>query len=150
MGCRPAGDDSCPINLLHTALPPKGTLPYDHGHHGRTFTQEPIMPHTATATKIRVGLYVRLEAKPGQEDAVAAFLKSALPIVEREPATMTWYAMRLGPTIFGIYDTFPDDQGREAHLAGQVAAALMQKAPELLASAPVIQKIHILAATLPD
>jgi quinol monooxygenase YgiN len=108
------------------------------------------MPHTATATKIRVGLYVRLEAKPGQEDAVAAFLKSALPIVEREPATMTWYAMRLGPTTFGIYDTFPDDQGREAHLAGQVAAALMQKAPELLASEPVIQKIDILAAKLPD
>jgi quinol monooxygenase YgiN len=107
------------------------------------------MPHTATATKIRVGLYVRLEAKPGQEDAVAAFLKSAIPLVEREPATMTWYAMRLGPTSFGIYDTFPDDQGREAHLAGQVAAALMQKAPELLASPPVIQKIDILAAKLP-
>jgi len=108
------------------------------------------MPHTATATKIRVGLYVRLEAKPGQEDAVASFLKAALPLVEREPATMTWYAMRLGPTSFGIYDTFPDDQGREAHLAGQVAAALMQKAPELLASPPVIQKIDILAAKLPD
>ena len=81
------------------------------------------MPHTTTATKIRVGLYVRLEAKPGQENAVAAFLKSALPLVEREPATMTWYAMRLGPTTFGIYDTFPDDQGREAHLAGDVATA---------------------------
>jgi quinol monooxygenase YgiN len=108
------------------------------------------MPHTATATKIRVGLYVRLEAKPGQEDALAAFLKSALPLVEREPATLTWYAMRLGPTVFGIYDTFPDDQGREAHLAGQVAAALMQKAPELLASPPVIQKIDILAAKLAD
>jgi quinol monooxygenase YgiN len=108
------------------------------------------MPHTATATKIRVGLYVRLEAKPGQEDAVAAFLKSALPLVEREPATMTWYAMRLGPSTFGIYDTFPDDQGREAHLAGKVAAALMQKAPELLASPPAIQKIEILAAKLPE
>jgi quinol monooxygenase YgiN len=107
------------------------------------------MPQTATATKIRTGLYVRLEAKPGQEDAVAAFLKSALPIVERERATVTWYAMRLGPTAFGIYDTFPDDQGREAHLAGQVAAALMQKAPELLASPPAIQKIEILAAKLP-
>jgi quinol monooxygenase YgiN len=148
--CRSASDDSCPINLLHAALRPKGTLPYVHGHHGRTFMQEPAMPPTATATKIRVGLYVRLEAKPGQEDAVAAFLKSALPIVEREPATLTWYAMRLGPTSFGIYDTFPDDQGREAHLAGQVAAALMQKAPELLASPPVIQKIDILAAKLPD
>ena len=108
------------------------------------------MSHTATANKIRVGLYVRLEAKPGQEAAVAEFLKSALPVVEREPATLTWYAMRMGPTTFGIYDTFPDDQGREAHLAGQVAAALMQKAPELLASPPAIQKIDVLAAKLPD
>ena len=99
------------------------------------------------ATEVMKGI---IEAKPGQEDAVAVFLKSALPIVEREPATLTWYAMRLGPTSFGIYDTFPDDQGREAHLAGQVAAALMQKAPELLASPPVIQKIDILAAKLPD
>jgi len=108
------------------------------------------MSHATPATKIRVGLYVRLEAKPGQENAVAAFLQSALPLVEREPATMTWYAMRLGPSTFGIYDTFPDDQGREAHLSGQVAAALMQKAPELLASPPVIQKIDVLAAKLPD
>jgi quinol monooxygenase YgiN len=108
------------------------------------------MSHTATANKIRVGLYVRLEAKPGQEAAVAEFLKSALPIVEREPATLTWYAMRMGPSTFGIYDTFPDDQGREAHLAGQVAAALMQKAPELLAGPPSIQKIEVLAAKLPD
>jgi quinol monooxygenase YgiN len=107
------------------------------------------MSPAATATRIRVGLYVRLEAKPGQEAAVAEFLKSALPIVEREPATLTWYALRLGPTSFGIYDTFPDDQGREAHLAGQVAAALMQKAPELLAGPPVIQKIDVLAVKLP-
>jgi quinol monooxygenase YgiN len=108
------------------------------------------MSHTATATKIRLGLYVRLEAKPGQEAAVAEFLKSALPLVEREPATLTWYAMRMGPTTFGIYDTFPDEKGREAHLAGQVAAALMQKAPELLASPPAIQKIEVLAAKLPE
>jgi quinol monooxygenase YgiN len=107
------------------------------------------MPQTATATKVRMGLYVRLEAKPGQEEAVATFLKSALPIVQREPATVTWYAMRLGPNVFGIYDTFADDQGREAHLAGQVAAALMQKAPELLASPPAIQKLEVLAAKLP-
>jgi quinol monooxygenase YgiN len=108
------------------------------------------MSQTATATKIRVGLYVRLEAKPGQENAVADFLKSAVPLVEREPATMTWYAIRMGPGTFGIFDTFADDQGREAHLAGQVAAALMQKAPELLASQPVIQKLEVLAAKLPE
>jgi quinol monooxygenase YgiN len=107
------------------------------------------MSPAATATRIRVGLYVRLEAKPGREAAVAEFLQGALPVVEREPATLTWYALRLGPTSFGIYDTFPDDNGREAHLAGQVAAALMQKAPELLASPPVIQKIDVLAAKLP-
>ena len=63
------------------------------------------MSHTTTATQLRLGLYVRLEAKPGQEAAVAEFLKSALPVVEREPATLTWYAMRMGPTTFGIYDT---------------------------------------------
>ena len=102
-----------------------------------------------TATEVRTGLYVRLEAKPGQEEAVATFLKSALPLVQREPATVTWYAIRLGPNVFGIYDTFSDDQGREAHLAGQVAAALMQKAPELLASPPAIQKLEVLAAKLP-
>jgi quinol monooxygenase YgiN len=125
-------------------------LPYEDGHDDRNLTQEPAMPQTATATKIRVGLYVRLEAKPGQENAVADFLKSAVPLVEREPATMTWYAIRMGPGTFGIFDTFADDQGREAHLAGQVAAALMQKAPELLASQPVIQKLEVLAAKLPE
>src|SRR3954471_6309532 len=109
-------------------------LAYEHGHDGRNLTQECAMPNTATATKIRLGLYVRLEAKPGQESAVAEFLKSAVPLVEREPATMTWYAIRMGPGTFGIFDTFPDEGGREAHLAGKVAAALMQMAPELLAS----------------
>ena len=108
------------------------------------------MPHTATATKIRLGLYVRLEAKPGQENAVADFLKSAAPLVEGEPATMTWYALRMGTGTFGIFDTFPDEQGREAHLAGKVAAALMQKAPELFATQPVIQKLEVLAAKLPE
>jgi len=125
-------------------------LAYRDGQRGRTLYAGARMSHTATATRIRVGLYVRLDAKPGQEAALAEFLKSALPLVEREPATLTWYAMRLGPSTFGIYDTFPDDQGREAHLAGQVAAALMQKAPELLAAPPVIQKIDVLAAKLPD
>jgi quinol monooxygenase YgiN len=107
------------------------------------------MPHTTTSTRVRTGLFVRLEAKPGQERAVADFLRSALPLVERESATTTWYAIKLGPSTFGIFDTFPDDQGREAHLAGQVAAALMQKAPELLAGAPAIEKAEILAAKLP-
>ncbi|HZM28508.1 MAG TPA: antibiotic biosynthesis monooxygenase [Gemmatimonadales bacterium] len=98
---------------------------------------------------VRSALLVRLEAKPGQEAAVAKFLQGGLPIVEQEPATITWYALKLGPSTFGIFDTFPDDKGRQAHLAGQVAAALMAKAPELLASAPTIEKVDVIAAKLP-
>jgi quinol monooxygenase YgiN len=97
-------------------------------------------------TKINFGLLVRLEAKPGKESEVAEFLKGALPIVQEEPATATWYAIRIGRSTFGIFDTFEAESGREAHLAGRVAAALMAKAPELLAGAPVIEKIDILAS----
>ena len=104
---------------------------------------------TKPATRVRTALWVRLDAKPGQEAAVAAFLEGGLSLVEQEPATITWYAIRLGPSTFGIFDTFPDDQGRDAHLAGRVAEALMAKAPELLASPPVIQKLDVLAAKLP-
>ena len=105
---------------------------------------------TKSAAKVRVALWVRLEAKPGKEAAVAKFLEGGLPIVEQEPATVTWYAIKLGPSTFGIFDTFPDDAGRQAHLAGQVAAALMAQAPELLATPPVIEKIEVLAAKLPS
>ena len=104
---------------------------------------------TKPATRVRTALWVRLEAKTGQEAAVAAFLEGGLSLVEQEPATITWYAIKLGPSTFGIFDTFPDDQGRDAHLAGRVAAALMAKAPELLANPPVIQKLDVLAAKLP-
>jgi quinol monooxygenase YgiN len=106
------------------------------------------MPAT-TATRAAVAIYIRLEAKAGQERAVADFLRNALPLVEREPGTTTWYAIQMGPSTFGIFDTFPDERGREAHLAGQVASALMAKAGELLATAPTIQKIDVLAAKLP-
>ena len=106
------------------------------------------MPAT-TATRAAVAIYVRLEAKPGQERAVADFLRSALPLVEREPGTTTWYAIQMGPSTFGIFDTFPDERGRDAHLAGQVAGALMDKAGDLLANAPTIQKLDVLAAKLP-
>jgi quinol monooxygenase YgiN len=104
---------------------------------------------TKPTSKVRTALWVRLEAKPGKEAAVASFLEGGLPIVEQEPATITWYAIKLGPSTFGIFDTFPDDKGRDAHLAGRVAAALMAKAPELLASAPSIEKVEVLAAKLP-
>jgi len=96
-----------------------------------------------------VGLLVRLEAKAGREADVEAFLKSAVPLVQAEPATTAWFAIRMGPSTFGIFDVFPDDAGRDAHLSGRVAAALMANAAELLASAPSIDKIDILAEKLP-
>jgi len=104
---------------------------------------------TKAPAKVRAALLVRLEAKPGKEAAVASFLEGGLPIVEQEPATITWYAIKLGPSTFGIFDTFPDDTGRQAHLAGRVAAALMAQAPELLVSPPAIENVEILAAKLP-
>jgi quinol monooxygenase YgiN len=75
-----------------------------------------------------VGLWVRLEAKPGKENDVAEFLKGGLELVQQEPKTLTWYAIQLNPSTFGIFDTFSDDSGRDAHLAGRVAEALMAKA----------------------
>jgi quinol monooxygenase YgiN len=98
---------------------------------------------------VKAALYVRLDAKPGKESDVENFLRGGLAIVEQEPATIAWFAIRMGPSTFGIFDAFPDDAGRQAHLSGKVAAALMAKAPELLAKAPVIEKIDVLAAKLP-
>lgn len=93
-----------------------------------------------------VGLLVRLEAKPGKEQEVANFLQSGLPLAQAEPATTTWYGIQLGPSTFGIFDTFPDDAGRQAHLNGPIAAALMANAADLLASDPVIEMVDVLAA----
>jgi quinol monooxygenase YgiN len=98
---------------------------------------------------VKVALWVRLEAKPGKEAEVESFLKGGLAIVQEEPATTAWFAIRMGPSTFGIFDAFPDDAGRQAHLSGRVAAALMAKAPELLAQPPSIEKIDVLAAKLP-
>jgi quinol monooxygenase YgiN len=99
---------------------------------------------------VKVALLVRLEAKPGKEAAVEEFLRAALPAVQDEPATIAWFGIRLGPATFGIFDAFPDETGRQAHLSGRVAAALMAKAPELFAKPPVIEKVDILAAKLPQ
>jgi quinol monooxygenase YgiN len=98
---------------------------------------------------VKVALFVRLEARPGKEGDVERFLRGGLPIVQEEPATTAWFALRLGPTTFGIFDAFPDETGRQAHLSGRVAAALMAKASELLAKPPVIEKVDVLAAKLP-
>jgi quinol monooxygenase YgiN len=93
----------------------------------------------------KLGLWVMLKAKAGKEAELAEFLKSAVPLVEAEPQTVSWYALQIGPSTFGIFDTFAAESGREAHLSGKVAAALMENAPELLAEAPSIQKIDLLA-----
>ncbi len=98
---------------------------------------------------VKVALYVRLEAKPGKEAEVESFLRGGLSIVQEEPATTAWFAIRMGQSTFGIFDAFPDEAGREAHLSGRVAAALMAKAPELLAQKPIIEKVDVLAAKLP-
>src|SRR5215813_15581886 len=94
---------------------------------------------------VTVGLLVRLEAKSGKESEVENFLKSGQAIVEDEPATTAWFAIRMGPSTFGIFDVFPDESGRQAHLSGRVAAALMAKASDLLAEPPVIEKVDVLA-----
>ena len=98
---------------------------------------------------VTTGLIVRLEARAGKEDAVAEFLRSAVPLVEGEPQTIAWFAVRLGPSSFAIVEVFPDDGGRQAHLAGPVAAALMANADELLSEPPDIQPVDVLAEKLP-
>ena len=95
------------------------------------------------------GLLVILEAQPGKEDELAAFLTQAQPLAAAEPGTITWYAFKLSDTTYGIFDTFPDENARQARLNGPIAAALMQRADELLASPPDIKPIDVLAAKLP-
>lgn len=97
---------------------------------------------------VTVALFVRLEAKPGKESAVEAFLKGGLPLAQAEPATTTWFALRMGPSTFGIFDAFPNEAGRQAHLSGPIAAALMAQASELLSKPPAIEKVEVLAAKL--
>ncbi len=98
---------------------------------------------------VRVGLWVKLEAKPGKESAVAEFLSGALPLAQQEPETTVWFALRLGPSTFGIFDAFPSDSGRQAHLKGPIAAALMAKAGELLAKPPQIEQLDVMASKVP-
>lgn len=98
---------------------------------------------------VNVALFVRLEAKPGKEAEVESFLRGGLALVEEEPGTITWYGVKLGPSTYGIFDTFPNEAGRQTHLSGRVAAALMAQAPDLFAQPPVIEKVEVLAAKLP-
>jgi quinol monooxygenase YgiN len=98
---------------------------------------------------VTVGLLVRLAAKPGREPELEEFLRSALPLVEDEPGTVAWFALKFGPFSFGIFDAFPHDTARQAHLAGRVAAALMGRAADLLAAPPEIEQIDTIASKLP-
>ena len=93
----------------------------------------------------KFALLVRLEAKPGKEKEVSDFIRSALPLAQAEPFTAKWYALQIGPSTFGIFDSFETEEGRKAHLSGPIAQALMQKAPDLLAGAPVIEMVDLLA-----
>ena len=97
---------------------------------------------------VHVGLLARLEAKPGKESEVANLLKSALELANAETATAVWFAIQIGPSTFGIFDAFADEAGRQAHLSGQIAAALMAKAPELLSKPPSIERVDVLAAKI--
>lgn len=95
---------------------------------------------------VKLGILARMEAKPGKEEEVASFLEGALPLVQAEPDTVTWYAIRIGPSQFGIFDTFEDDAGRQAHLSGKVAEALMANASELFVRAPDISQVDVLTS----
>jgi quinol monooxygenase YgiN len=104
--------------------------------------------HLKGEAMVKLGLLARLEAKPGKEEEVARFLTSALPLAEAEPGTTAWFAIQLGPYTFGIFDVFPDEAGRQAHLTGPIASALMAKASELLSQPPVIERVDVLASKL--
>ena len=98
---------------------------------------------------VKVALLVRLEAKPGKEAAVEKFLAGALSLANQETTTPVWFALRLGPSTFAIFDAFADDAGRQTHLSGPIASALMANAAELLARAPQIEQVDVLAVKLP-
>jgi len=100
-------------------------------------------------TMTKFALFVRLEAKAGKESQVAEFLHTGLKMAERESRTPVWFALRLGKTTFGIFDAFANEADRQAHLDGDIAKALMANAPDLLAEAPVIEKIDVLGSKLP-
>jgi quinol monooxygenase YgiN len=97
----------------------------------------------------KVALFARLEAKAGKENDVVKFLETGLALANQEVTTPIWFALRLGPTTFGVFDAFKDENGRQAHLNGPIAKALMAKAPELFAKPPAIEPIDILGAKLP-
>jgi quinol monooxygenase YgiN len=98
---------------------------------------------------LTVSLFARLEAKPGKEEAVRAFLMQGLQLANQEATTPVWFALQLGPSTFAIFDAFRDEAGRQAHLGGSIASALMAHAPDLLAAPPAIERLDVLGAKIP-
>ena len=94
----------------------------------------------------KLAFLARFEAKPGKEEEVAKFLEIALDMAKKEPTTINWYALRLSPTTFGVFDTFNDEAGRQKHLNGPIGQALMAKAPELFSSPPAIDPVEVLGS----
>lgn len=105
---------------------------------------------TTKSEKLTLSLFVRLEAKPGKEEEVAAFLMQGLQLANQETTTPLWFALRLGPATFAVFDAFRDEAGRQNHLNGPIAKALMAQAPTLLATPPVIERVEVLGVKLPE
>ena len=97
---------------------------------------------------VKTGLFVKLHAKPGKEAELQALLESALALANQEAGTLVWFALKFNTSTFGIFDAFAAEEGRQAHLTGAIAAALMAKAPELLSEGPNIESVDVLAAKL--
>ena len=115
-------------------------------HSAVTRRQPPYQISREGNATSKLAIWAQLEAKPGKEKEVEEFLKSAQALAEREAGTLTWYAIKMGPGKYGIFDTFADEAGRNAHLNGEIAKALMAKASELFAKPPEIAKPEILAS----
>ena len=98
---------------------------------------------------LKLSVFVRLEAKPGKEEQLSGFLMQALELAKQEATTPLWFALRIGPSTFGVFDAFRDESGRQTHLNGPIRKALMEQAPTLLASPPVIEQIEVLGSKLP-
>jgi quinol monooxygenase YgiN len=96
-----------------------------------------------------LGLYIHLEAKPGREFELENFLRDAMKLAREEVGTTAWFACRIGPSTFAIFDAFPDEYARRAHLEGKIASSLISRAPDLLARPPIVERLDILADKLP-
>jgi quinol monooxygenase YgiN len=122
----------------------------DVGQNLRRTQSEPGASYSLEGrTMPKLAIWVEMEAKAGKEQEVADFLKSAQALAEKEQGTITWYAIKMGGPKFGIFDTFAEESGREAHLNGEIAKALFAKAPELLAKEPQVHRLELLAAKVP-